>query len=240
VHVILASAVLMATTDLMTVVNVALPTVSADLHNASLPALSWVLDSYAIVHASLLVPAGRMADRGSRRTAFLIGLAVFTGGSALCALAPDLPVLVAARVVQAIGAAGLIPGSLSVLLSSYPPTERPKAVRAWTAVGGVGAAIGPLVGGPARAVAGPVRSLLLVAGVGLLSLALISVNDWGWARDRELIVLAFTVALIGWFIDRSSHHRRPVISMTLMRPPGVAKANLGGMFFAMSFATVVL
>lgn len=129
------------------VVNVALPNISSDFHGASLSTLSWVLNAYTIVYAALLVVAGRLADRTGHRPAFLLGLAVFTLGSALCALSPDVAFLISARVLQAVGAAILLPTSLALVLTTATPERRPRVVRAWTAVGGVAAALGPALSG---------------------------------------------------------------------------------------------
>jgi EmrB/QacA subfamily drug resistance transporter len=129
------------------VVNVALPSIGHDFHGTSLDSLSWVLNAYAIVFASLLVVAGRLADRNGHRPAFLIGLAVFTLGSTLCAASTDIGWLVAARILQAVGAATLLPTSLALLLATTAPERRQQVVRAWTAVGGVAAALGPVLGG---------------------------------------------------------------------------------------------
>src|SRR3954451_13784574 len=96
----------MASLDLF-IVNIAFPDMARDFDGASLPSLSWILNAYAIVFAALLVPAGRWADRTGRKRAFLSGLALFTLASAACAAAPSVGVLVAARVVQAAGAAVL-------------------------------------------------------------------------------------------------------------------------------------
>src|SRR6266576_647325 len=106
-----------------------------------------VLIVYTIVFAALLVPAGRLADRFGRRRAFLTGLGVFLAGSALCGLAPSLPALVGARVVQAAGAAVLMPASLGLLLPEFPAQERAAAIGVLAAVGGVAAAAGPPLGG---------------------------------------------------------------------------------------------
>jgi len=106
-----------------------------------------VLNAYAIVFAALLVVAGRLADRGGHKAGFQIGLTVFTVGSALCAISPGVGWLVASRVVQAIGAAVLMPTSLALLLATTPPERRSAIVRAWTAIGGVAAALGPVAGG---------------------------------------------------------------------------------------------
>src|SRR5277367_926273 len=90
----------MASLDLF-IVNIAFPDMAADFHGASLPSLSWVLNAYAIVFAALLVPAGRIADRVGRKRVFITGLLVFAFASGLCAVAPSIPFLVAARVLQA-------------------------------------------------------------------------------------------------------------------------------------------
>jgi EmrB/QacA subfamily drug resistance transporter len=109
--------------------------------------LSWVLNAYAIVFAAVLVPAGALADRFGRRRAFIAGLVVFALGSLLCGAAPSAPALIAARVVQALGAAFLIPTSLALLLPEFEPRQRPTAIGIWAAVGGVAAAAGPPLGG---------------------------------------------------------------------------------------------
>jgi EmrB/QacA subfamily drug resistance transporter len=139
-------AVFMSSLDLF-VVNVALPEIGRNFNGASLDSLSWVLNAYAIVFAALLVVAGRLADRRGHRPGFLLGLAVFTLGSTLCAVSTDTAFLVASRVVQAMGAAVLLPTSLALLLATAPPERRGRVVRAWSAVGGVAAALGPVVGG---------------------------------------------------------------------------------------------
>src|SRR4051795_13059729 len=102
--------VFLASLDLF-IVNIAFPDLERDFPQTSLAGLSWVLSAYAIVFAALLVPAGRIADRVGRRRAFLAGLAAFTAASALCALAPSVPSLIAARVLQAAGGAFLLPTS---------------------------------------------------------------------------------------------------------------------------------
>jgi EmrB/QacA subfamily drug resistance transporter len=129
------------------IVNVALPSIGADIGGSSLAGLSWVLNGYAIAFAALLIIAGRLGDRTGQRRLFLAGAALFTLASAACAAAPNLGVLVAARAVQAAGAAALIPTSLALLLAAAPPERRAGAVRAWAAVGGLSAALGPALGG---------------------------------------------------------------------------------------------
>jgi EmrB/QacA subfamily drug resistance transporter len=139
-------AVVMASLDLF-IVNIAFPDVARDFPDTSLAGLSWILNAYAIVFAALLVPAGRIADRIGRRRTFLAGLVLFVAASAACAVAPSVPALVAARVVQAAGAAALMPTSLALLLAAFPPAKRSMAIGIWAAMGGVAAAAGPPLGG---------------------------------------------------------------------------------------------
>src|SRR3954453_4112775 len=139
-------AVFMAFLD-VTIVNVAFPSIREAFPASSLADLSWVLNAYNIVFAALLVPAGRLAALLGRRRLFFVGLAVFVVASALCGLAPSVEVLVGARVLQAAGAALLVPTSLGLLLPEFPPERRATATALWGAVGGVAAATGPSLGG---------------------------------------------------------------------------------------------
>lgn len=143
---IVSVGVFVASLDLF-IVNIAFPDIEDDFAGTSLASLSWILNAYAIVFAALLVPAGRWADRAGRKRAFLGGLALFTLASALCAAAPSVGVLVAARVIQAAGAAVLMPASLGLLLPEFPPEKRGLAIGLWAAVGGTAAAAGPVIGG---------------------------------------------------------------------------------------------
>jgi EmrB/QacA subfamily drug resistance transporter len=136
----------MASLDLF-IVNLALPSIARDFDDASLSSLSWVLNAYAIVFAALLVPAGRIADRIGRKRVFLAGLLLFSFASALCAAAPSVPFLVAARVLQAAGGSMMLPTTLGLILPAFPPEKRAVAVGIWSAVGGVAAAFGPGIGG---------------------------------------------------------------------------------------------
>ena len=129
------------------IVNIAFPDLERSFPSASLSGLSWVLSAYAITFAALLMPTGRWADRSGRKRAFLIGLALFTVASAACAVAPSLGVLVAARVLQAIGGALMLPSSLGLLLPLFPPEKRGAAIGLWSAMGGAAAAAGPPIGG---------------------------------------------------------------------------------------------
>src|SRR4051795_5521190 len=143
---VVSAAVFMASLDLF-VVNVAFPDIQQDFHATSLANLSWVLNGYTIVFASLLVPFGRAADRLGRRRFFVGGLLLFVAASAAAAAAPSIELLVAARVVQAMGAAALMPTSLALLLAEIPLAKRTTAIGIWAATGGIAAAAGPPLGG---------------------------------------------------------------------------------------------
>ena len=143
---VLSLAVFMSSLDLF-IVNLAFPYISKDYPGTSLSSLSWVLNAYTIVFAAVLIPAGRWADQVGRRRALVAGLALFTGGSLLCGLAPGVLWLVSARTVQAMGAGVMVPASLSLLLAVVPPAQRARALGSWSALGALGAALGPVIGG---------------------------------------------------------------------------------------------
>ena len=129
-----------------TVVNIAFPALTAQFPDVTRAGLSWVLNAYAVVVGALLVTTGRLADDLGRRRVFLAGLGVFAAASALCGLAPSVPLLVAARAVQAVGAALLLPASLALVLPEFPASRRSTAVGLWGAAGAVAAAAGPTLG----------------------------------------------------------------------------------------------
>lgn len=129
-----------------TTVNVALPALGEDL-GASVADLQWTINAYTLAVASLILLAGSLADRYGRRRLFLIGVAWFAAASLLCAIAPTVQALVAARALQGIGGALLTPGSLAIIQASFRPSDRARAVGAWSGLGGVAAALGPVVGG---------------------------------------------------------------------------------------------
>ena len=143
---VLSLAVFMSSLDLF-IVNLAFPYIGREYHGTSLSSLSWILNGYTIVFAAVLVPAGRWADRIGRRRLFVAGLIAFSLGSLFCGLAPGVGALIAARVVQAAGAGMMVPASLSLLLASVPPAARSQAIGTWSALGALGAALGPVIGG---------------------------------------------------------------------------------------------
>ncbi len=129
-----------------TVVNVALPEIGRDL-GASTSALQWILNGYLLTLASLILLGGALGDRYGRRRVFVLGVWLFTASSLLCAVAPSAELLVFARMVQGIGGALLTPGSLALIEASFRPGDRARAIGAWSGLGGVAAALGPLLGG---------------------------------------------------------------------------------------------
>jgi EmrB/QacA subfamily drug resistance transporter len=129
-----------------TVVNVALPTIGNELHT-SLAGLQWVVTAYTLTLAGLILLGGALGDRFGRRRIFLIGVTWFALSSALCGLAPNIGVLIAARGLQGIGGALLTPGSLAIIQSTFAADDRPRAIGAWSGLGGVAGAIGPFLGG---------------------------------------------------------------------------------------------
>ena len=270
-----AVAVFMSFLD-VTIVNIAFPDIERSFPGASLAGLSWILNAYNVVFAALLVPAGRLADRIGRRRMFLGGVVAFLGASAVCAVAPSVEVLVAARVVQAAAGAALVPSSLALLLPEFPLEQRATATALWGATGAVAAATGPSLGGllvdatswrwvflvnlaiglpalvPARrllretreANPGPlpdlVGALALVAGVGLLSLAIVKGQAWGWGGPRVLGALAASAALLVAFVVRSASHAAPVVELGLFRVRSFAVANAGVFAFSMGFYALLL
>ena len=137
--------------------------------------LSWVLNAYTVVYAALLVPAGRLSDALGRKRVFQLGLLLFLAASAACGAAPTVSSLVAARVLQAVGAALLTPASLALVLGAFPADRRAVVVSLWGAVGGLAAALGPSIGA-----------------------AVVDALGWRWA-----FFLNLPLGLIAWWRGRS-------------------------------------
>src|SRR4051812_27350978 len=142
---VLLVAQLMVILDI-TAVNIALPHIATDLHMSG-STISWTITSYSLIFGSLLLFGGRAADLLGRRRMFLTGLGVFTASSFASAMAGSAAMLFASRAGQGLGAAILSPAALSIITSAFQDSQRAKALSAWGAVGGAGAALGVLVGG---------------------------------------------------------------------------------------------
>jgi EmrB/QacA subfamily drug resistance transporter len=266
-------AVFLSILDLF-IVNIAFPDLRRDFPDAGLSGLSWVLTAYAIVFAATLVPAGRLGDLYGRRRLFVIGLGLFTLGSALCATAHSVEALVAARVLQGVGAAALTPNSLGLVLPMFPPEKRSTVIGAWAGIGAVGASIAPPLGGllvevswrliflvnvplgliaivlalrlapevkDERAHRFPdiVGSVMLVASVGLLTLALAEGPSWGW-DERSFAAFAAAGLLGAGFVSRARRHPAPVVPLALLRVPAFALAGLSTLLFSAGFAGLLL
>ncbi len=172
-----------------TVLFAAFGALRAGFPGSSTADLSWVLNAYTVVYAALLVPAGRLVDARGRKRVFLLGLALFLGASAACGAAPNVGTLIAARVLQAIGAALLTPSSLALVLGAFPAGQRAIGVSLWGAVGGLAAALGPSVGAGIVDALGWRGAFFLNLPLGLLA--------WWQGRRR----------LVEW---RSDAHAQPI------------------------------
>jgi len=142
---IASSAVFLVALD-TTMLFAAFDALRRSFETTSAAELSWVLNAYTVVYAAMLIPSGGLADAYGRRRIFKLGLAVFIGASLACGAAPTVGWLIAARLVQALGAALLTPASMSIVLSAFPIEKRAVAVSLWGAVGGLAAAVGPSLG----------------------------------------------------------------------------------------------
>jgi NTE family protein len=190
-----------------TIVNVAFPSIRESFPEASISALSWVLNAYNIVFAAFLVVCGRLTDLIGRRRAYVGGIALFTLASLWCAAAPTLELLVAGRVLQALGAAMLVPASLAIVIEAFTSDRRAHAIGLWGATAAVAAGLGPPMGG-----------------------ALVELGGWRWAF---LINLPFGVLAIvatrRTVVESRAPGRRvmPDIPGALLLAGALALLNLG-------------
>ena len=180
-----------------TVVNVALPSIGEEF-DAGVGALQWVLTGYLLALASLILLGGALGDRYGRRRVFVIGTVWFAAASLLCGAAPSIEVLVAARVLQGVGAALLTPGSLAILQASFRHDDRSRAVGAWSGLSGVFGAIGPFVGG--WLVDGPGWRWAFLINVPVAALVLVCARAVPETRDphtgRTLDVAGAAIAVV--------------------------------------------
>src|SRR5437868_7226670 len=191
-----------------TIVNVALPTLEKSLH-LQISELEWVVTGYALTFGALMLTGGKLADLWGRRLMFVAGLAIFTASSLACGLAGDASTLIAARVVQGVGAALMNPATLSIITVTFPPRQRGTAIGIWAGVSALALAIGPLVGG------------LITEHI-----------NWNWIFFINVPVGVLGIAAAFAFIDESrdtSHEQRPDL-------PGLVTSALG--LFALSYALI--
>jgi EmrB/QacA subfamily drug resistance transporter len=190
-----------------TVVNVALPSIQASLH-ATLRDVQWVVESYGLLLAALLLAGGALGDIYGRRKVFAIGVALFAAASAWCGLATGIAQLVAARGLQGIGGALLIPGSLALISVSFPPEARGRAIGTWSGFTSITAAIGPVLGG-----------------------WLVQHGSWRWAF---FINLPLALAVLGLTLWRVPESRAGRIAPRLDWPGALLTVvGLGGIVYAL-------
>jgi EmrB/QacA subfamily drug resistance transporter len=191
-----------------TVVNVALPSMRTSLH-MSLSELEWVVAGYALTFAAFMLIGGKLADFIGRRLVFMIGLAVFTGASLACGLAPNGGFLIGARIVQGLGGALMNPATLSIIAATFAPRERGRAIGIWAGVSAMALAIGPLVGG------------LLTEHV-----------NWNWIFFINVPVGILGLLAIPLFIDES----RDTTAEQRLDLPGLVTSALG--LFSLTYAFI--
>jgi EmrB/QacA subfamily drug resistance transporter len=190
-----------------TVVNVALPSIQRDL-GTDLSELQWIVTGYALTFAALMLIGGKVADAYGRRLIFVIGIAVFTAASLWCGLAESGDMLIAARVLQGLGAALMNPATLSIIAATFPPHQRGMAIGIWAGVSALALAIGPLVGG-------------------LITEHL----DWSWIFFVNVPVGVLAIAASFLFIDESRDQTHERLDL-----PGLAASGIG--LFALTYALI--
>ncbi|GAA4586642.1 MFS transporter [Planotetraspora phitsanulokensis] len=194
---VLCGAPFMAALDVF-VVNLAFPAIGRDFAGSSLSDLSWVLNGYSIVYAALLIPLGRWADAVGAKRMFLLGLTLFTLASVVAAAAVGLPMLIAARVAQAVGAAALTPASLELLVRTAPASRRALSVGLWAASSAIASALGPVIGGLLVELSW--RWVFLInapIGVVLVIVAARTIPAGGHAAGGRVNLLAALLAAVG-------------------------------------------
>src|SRR5690349_9829695 len=155
-----------------TIVNVCFPAIEQTFHGSTTSTLSWVLNAYNVVFAALLVAGGRLADLLGRRRTFIIGVAVFTAASVLCATAGSVEMLIVWRIIQAVGAALLVPASLGVVIHAASEEKRAHAVSLWGATAALAAGLGPPIGGMIISASGWRLAFLVNLPLGIAAIVL--------------------------------------------------------------------
>jgi EmrB/QacA subfamily drug resistance transporter len=168
-----------------TVVSLALPVLGRDLH-AGFGGLQWTVNAYTLTLAAFILIGGSLGDRYGRRRIFVLGTLLFAAASTLCALAPSIELLIAARALQGVGGALLTPGSLAIIAASFTEQDRSKAIGAWSGLGGIASAIGPFIGG--YLVAGPGWRWIFLINLPLAAIVvLVAQRHVPESRDPEAV-----------------------------------------------------
>ncbi len=186
-------------------INLAVPLFAASALHPSAPALVWIVDTYVIVFACLVIPAGAAGDRFGRKGVLLTGLGLFAAGTLLSAAAPDVAVLLAGRALTGIGAAAVLPNSLAVLLHAVPAERKPATIATWASMTGIGGVAGNVGGG-----------LVLMAG------------SWRWLFAAAAAVSLGLAALVARGTPVSARHDRPLGPLAAVLLTGASVALLLG------------
>ncbi len=254
----------------VSILNVAFRSIVAEYGVEKRTLLTWCFSGYNIAYAAALLTSSRIADRVGRKRVFISGTLVFVFGSLVCALSTSAEMLVAARLIQAMGGALLTPASLALVLPEFPVEKRSAAIGIWGAVGGIAAAVGPTVGGilvdtlswhwvfginipigllavglaikhlnetPKQVTGSPdvIGALLSMGGVGLVVLAIVEGERWGWTTigtaGSVLGGLAFVAAFVLWCRTKKD----AVLELSLTKLRFFAAGNLASMVFSIGF-----
>ncbi len=250
-----------------TILFVAFNAIGQSFPDVSPAQLSWVLNAYTIVFAAVLIPGGRLADRIGRKKTFLGSVVLFTLASMLCGLAPNVQMLIAARALQAVGAAAMVPSSLALVLQIFPREKVPVAVAIWSAVGAVAGAVGPTAGAliiqhfgwpwafylnlPVGIVSFTLGSLVLTEGKEQnprrfpdpLSIVLLmaSLSSLAYAvLEFQLTPLVSGLLLLAGFVARCRQVSNPLLDLTLFDARSFRLANIALFIFATGFSAMFL
>ena len=222
-----------------TVVNVALPAIQRDLQADAFEA-QWVVESYALFLAALLLVGGSLGDHFGRRTMLAIGVVLFTAASLACALSADVRQLITARAVQGVGAALLVPGSLALISASFPAKERGRAIGTWSGFSGITAALGPVLGGFLVNPYSWAWAFLINVPLAIVALAIT------WLRVPESRGISTTGGLDPWGALLATVALGGIVYAFIEAPtqqwgsPAVLAALLVGVAAAMAFVVVEL
>jgi EmrB/QacA subfamily drug resistance transporter len=234
------------------VVNVAIPALQSSL-NANINQVQWVIESYALLLSALLLPGGSLGDLYSRRKIFAAGVILFTAASVACGLAPTVTALIAARAIQGLGAALLVPNSLALVSTAFPPKERGRAIGTWSGFSAITTAIGPVAGGwmvqhgswrwvffinvpialailvviafRIPEIGEPQKDTTLDWKGAILATAGLGAVTYGFVQSAPLIGAAGAIVLI-IFLFVEARERSPMLPLKLFHSPTFTGANL--------------